>query len=115
MAPLNQGFEYRRVIGAEAAGQSVIEYLAERFPAFTRKEWMERIQSGRVRLEGKPVQPDLLLKPGRLLTWIRPPWKEPEVPCSYAILYRDDHLLAVAKPSGLPTLPGGGGSACRCG
>ena len=26
----------------------------------------------------------------------------------YALLFRDDHLLAVAKPRGLPSLPGGG-------
>jgi 23S rRNA pseudouridine1911/1915/1917 synthase len=39
---------------------------------------------------------------------MRPPWREPDVPRSFAILYQDECLLAVAKPSGLPTLPGGG-------
>jgi 23S rRNA pseudouridine1911/1915/1917 synthase len=33
---------------------------------------------------------------------------EPEVPLATAILHEDAALLAVAKPSGLPTLPGGG-------
>jgi 23S rRNA pseudouridine1911/1915/1917 synthase len=30
------------------------------------------------------------------------------VPLDYAVLYLDKDLLAVAKPSGLPTIPGGG-------
>jgi 23S rRNA pseudouridine1911/1915/1917 synthase len=108
MAPLNRGFEYRRIIGTEAAGQRVIDYLAEHFSTFSREEWLRRIESGRVRLDGKPVQPELPVQSSQLLTWNRPPWKEPDVPCSYAILYRDDNLMAVAKPTGLPTLPGGG-------
>jgi 23S rRNA pseudouridine1911/1915/1917 synthase len=42
------------------------------------------------------------------LSWHRPPWDEPEAPRTFGVLYRDDDLLAVAKPAGLPTLPGGG-------
>jgi 23S rRNA pseudouridine1911/1915/1917 synthase len=33
---------------------------------------------------------------------------EPDVPLAFAVLYRDDHLLAVAKPRGLPCNPNGG-------
>jgi len=40
--------------------------------------------------------------------WRRPPWEEPAVPLGYAIVYRDESLLAVAKPRGLPSLPNGG-------
>jgi 23S rRNA pseudouridine1911/1915/1917 synthase len=40
--------------------------------------------------------------------WRRPPWEEPAVPLAFAVLFQDDHLLAVAKPRGLPTMPAGG-------
>jgi len=40
------------------------------------------------------------------LVWQRPPWIEPDAPRSFSILYEDDDVLAVAKPAGLPTLPG---------
>ncbi len=33
---------------------------------------------------------------------------EPAAPQSFELLFEDPHLLAVNKPSGLPTLPGGG-------
>jgi len=108
MDTLNRGFEYRRLLGAEAAGLPVIEYLVRHYPAFTREEWLERIHSGRVLIDGIAAEQNRILKPGQSLSWLRPPWKEPEVCRSFAILFRDEHLLAVAKPSGLPTLPGGG-------
>ncbi len=37
-----------------------------------------------------------------------PPWTEPDSPQHFEVLFEDPHLLAVNKPSGLPTLPGGG-------
>jgi 23S rRNA pseudouridine1911/1915/1917 synthase len=108
MTPLNRGFEYRKIVGAEADGCAVIDYLVRCFPVFTTEEWLKRIAAGRVLLDGIEVESDRILKPGQLLTWMRPPWKEPDAPCSFAVLYRDEELLAVAKPAGLPTLPGGG-------
>jgi 23S rRNA pseudouridine1911/1915/1917 synthase len=108
MATLNRGFEYRRILGTDAAGLQVIEYLVRHYPAFTREEWFERIRSERVRVDGIIARENQVLETGQSLTWSRPPWKEPEVCRSFAVLFRDRHLLAVAKPSGLPTLPGGG-------
>jgi 23S rRNA pseudouridine1911/1915/1917 synthase len=61
-----------------------------------------------VLLEDQSARQDDLLRAGQRLTWLRPPWTEPEVPLATAILFEDGDLLAVAKPSGLPTLPGGG-------
>jgi 23S rRNA pseudouridine1911/1915/1917 synthase len=56
---------------------------------------------------GFPSDGDTVLQPGRILSWMRPPWEEPGTPHSFAILYRDEHLLAVAA-RGLPTIPSGG-------
>ena len=36
------------------------------------------------------------------------PGRSATVPLAFAILYRDAHLLAVAKPRGLPSIPNGG-------
>jgi 23S rRNA pseudouridine1911/1915/1917 synthase len=45
---------------------------------------------------------------GQALVWNRPPWTEPDTPQHFEVLFDDPHLLAINKPSGLPTLPGGG-------
>ncbi len=109
MAALNHGFEYRKHLGADAAGLTTIEYLTRHYSRFTQIEWLDRIKSGRVLLDGIPTNPDAILRPGENLSWMRAPWIEPDAPRSFAILYRDEHLLGIAKPKGLPTMPGGGG------
>jgi 23S rRNA pseudouridine1911/1915/1917 synthase len=105
---LNSGFDYRERIDGAAAGLSVLDHLARRYPHSTRQEWMERLEAGRVLLDGLPVAPRTVLRAGHLLVWRRPPWVEPDVPLACAILHRDAHLLAVGKPRGLPTMPAGG-------
>lgn len=105
---LNRGFEYAEVVSPDAAGESVLDYLARRYPRFGREEWAARIENHRVLLDGKPAGADTAIRPLQRLVWLRPPWQEPEAPLCFAILYRDEDLLAVAKPSGLPTVPGGG-------
>ncbi|MCI0567570.1 MAG: RluA family pseudouridine synthase [Acidobacteria bacterium] len=105
---MNQGYEYRERIIPEGVGRSVASYLAWRYPHTSLEAWEERILQGRVLLDGWPAEPRRAVQPGQILVWVRPPWEEPNAPLSFAVLFRDDHLLAVLKPAGLPTLPGGG-------
>ena len=108
MPTLNGGYRYVDTLGPADAGGTVATFLVTRYPMATEATWVGRIAAGQVHLDGQPTMPDQPLKAGQQLTWDRPPWQEPEVPLGTAILYEDDALLAVAKPSGLPTLPGGG-------
>ena len=105
---VNRGYEYREVLGPTANGQRLLDYLARRYVHSTPAEWEARILAGRVLLDSKPASPDTVLHRGQSLAWLRPPWREPDAPQGFAVLFEDDDLLAVAKPAGLPTLPGGG-------
>ena len=105
---MNLGFEYREQIGPEARGRTVLDHLAARYRHSTSSVWSARIAEGEVLLEGTPAAASDVLRPGQSLVWRRPPWEEPPVPLAFAILYRDDHILAVAKPRGLPSMPNGG-------
>jgi 23S rRNA pseudouridine1911/1915/1917 synthase len=105
---MNAGFEYREEIGPEAAGRSVLAWLARRYRHSTEAAWRERIASGEVRLDGEVALAMDVLRPGQMLVWHRPPWEEPVVPLGFAVLHRDEQLLAVAKPRGLPSVPNGG-------
>jgi 23S rRNA pseudouridine1911/1915/1917 synthase len=107
-AALNTGFEYRERVGAEAAGRTVLAHLARRYRHSSEGVWRERIAAGEVRLQDGPATADDVLRAGQSLAWCRPPWEEPPVPLSFAVLYRDEHLLAAAKPRGLPSIPHGG-------
>jgi 23S rRNA pseudouridine1911/1915/1917 synthase len=105
---VNRGFEYREEVGAEAAGRTVLAWLKERYGHSDEATWRARIASGEVLVDGSVALAMDALRPGQRLVWRRPPWEEPRVPLGFAILFRDEHLLAVAKPRGLPSVPAGG-------
>lgn len=104
----NSGYSFRKILGPSAAGHTTLSYLVEHFPHSTRGEWEARIHAQEIRVDEAIAIGSERLKPGGVLVWDRPGWIEPEVPVEYQNLYRDEHLLAVCKPSGLPTLPGAG-------
>ena len=105
---MNAGFEYREQIGPEAAGRTVLDHLAARHRHSTIAVWRARIDAGEVFLGEARATSGGVVHRGDWLAWRRPPWEEPPVPLAFAVLHRDDHLLAVAKPRGLPSIPNGG-------
>ena len=111
----NQGWVYCDRISANWSVRSppslvpttILDYYSQRYRHSDRATWQQRIESGQVRLNDQPTTSETLLAPGQQLSYHRPPWQEPAVPLTFSILYEDDVLLAVNKPSGLPVLPGG--------
>lgn len=101
----NQGCTYRERLDARAEGVTLLDHLV-RYRHSSREEWQGRIAAGQVHVDGGAARPDTRLRRGSEVIWHRPPWIEPEAPCTYSVLYEDDDVLAVAKPAGLPTLPG---------
>ena len=103
---LNRGFSYRERIQGPVL--SVLAHFTRHHPHGDEAAWRARIARGEVELEGRSPEPETLLKAGQELIWHRPPWEEPEVDTQVTIIHEDEVLLAVVKPRGLPTLPGGG-------
>jgi 23S rRNA pseudouridine1911/1915/1917 synthase len=105
---LNQGYAYRHILGPESEGHCVVTYMVEHFRHSNTFQWQERLEAGELVLNAIVAQGGELVKPGDVVIWNRPAWLEPATPQHYQIVYRDEHLLVVDKPSGLPTIPGGG-------
>jgi 23S rRNA pseudouridine1911/1915/1917 synthase len=105
---VNEGYEYRERVGPDTAGQTVLAHLAARYRHSSEEAWRTRLAAGEVLLDGRRPDPTDTLRAGQSLVWRRPPWEEPPVPLGFAVLHLDEHLLAVAKPRGLPTIPHGG-------
>ena len=103
----NGGFEYRSQVG-RGAGMPLLAYLKRRYDHSSEADWRSRIEAGDVLIDGERCAPGTRLRAGQLLVWRRPPWVEPAAPLAFETLHRDEHLLAVAKPAGLPVLPGAG-------
>lgn len=105
---MNDGFVYRETIGRRGAGQRLDRYLSGRYTHSTHAQWCEHITAGRVLLDGSHVGAGAVLSAGQALEWHRPPWREPEAPLAFDVLYDAGGVLVVGKPAGLPTLAGGG-------
>ena len=105
---LNSGWSYREQVGAAAAGLTALDYLAATRPHSTAAEWADRFARGELEIEGTRASAAAVLQLGHLIVWHRPPWDEPDVPRQFAIVHEDDSIVAVNKPSGLPTMPAGG-------
>ncbi len=105
---MNSGWTYQERVSRSAHGQTVVDYYTQRYRHSSRVEWCDRIQAGQVLLDGAATTVETPLLAGQWLTYHRPPWQEPEVPLAFEVLYEDVDLMVVAKPSGLPVLPGGG-------
>ncbi len=105
----NDGYEYRERIGPERAGRTVIAHLADALPPLGREPpGAPASTPGEVLVDGTAAEAAHVLRVGQSLVWRRPPWREPPVPLCAAVLFKDAHLLAVAKPRGLPSIPHGG-------
>ena len=105
---LNRGYAYTTVIGKAHHGQSLLSHLATLYRHSTASTWQRRLADGQVTLDGIVANGHESLRSGQTLVWSRPAWREPDVPRHFETLFEDAHLLAVNKPSGLPTLPGAG-------
>ena len=106
--PRNDGFTYHERVGATGNGETLLTYLGASYRHSSPLEWTERIEAGEVLIDGARASLDQALRPGQELSWKRPPWNEPDAPLEYAIVREDDDVIVVAKPAGLPTLPGAG-------
>lgn len=105
---LNRGYSYLEYLTSKARGHTVLSYLEKYYTHSDKETWLERLQRGEILLGYNIVGGHELLQPGQTLLWNRPPWYEEDTPQTFELVYQDDALLVVNKPSGLPTMPGGG-------
>ncbi len=105
---LNNGYTYCEQLNAKALGHTALSYLEHHYTHSSKQDWLERLQRAEVFLDDKTASGNEILRAGQTLIWHRPPWLEENTPQTFDIIYRDDTLLVVNKPSGLPTMPAGG-------
>ena len=105
---LNRGHAYTTIIISKYHGRTLLSHLASLYPHSTPQAWQQKLNNCEVTVNGVTATGSESLISGQTLVWNRPPWIEPDTPQHFEVLFDDAHLLAVNKPGGLPTLPGGG-------
>jgi 23S rRNA pseudouridine1911/1915/1917 synthase len=104
------------VVPDDARGWRLDRFMAECFPRHSRRALMRVIKAGAVRVDGKPGRPGQVLDGGERL--IFPPLDDAvrdatpdageRAPRGVPVLHRDEDLLVVSKPPGVPCHGGAG-------
>jgi 23S rRNA pseudouridine1911/1915/1917 synthase len=103
----NNGYRYPDRILKSDEGVSVAAFYTLHYRHSTEETWRQRIAAGQVLLNGRPALAGETLVRNDRLIYHRLPWDEPDAPRDFETLFEDDDVLVLAKPSGLPVLPGG--------
>ncbi|KAL3652048.1 hypothetical protein CASFOL_001729 [Castilleja foliolosa] len=105
----NDGIHYRDLSRPSDAGATLIEFYSRKYKSSAPLHgWLQRIHNKQITIDGCVVtDPNSVLRGGEELVYHRLPWNEPDAPYSLEILYEDDDVIALNKPSGLQVLPGG--------
>ncbi|XP_057476775.1 RNA pseudouridine synthase 5 [Actinidia eriantha] len=105
----NDGLLYRDTLKPSDSGSTVIEFYSSKHAnSAPLQGWLQRIRNGQITIDGSVVtDPNTICRAGSELVYHRLPWKEPDAPYLLEVLFEDDDLIALNKPSGLQVLPGG--------
>ena len=92
-----------RPITGDACGKRLDVYLAQKFKFLNRSQWQRRIAGQRVMVNNKSTKASYRLRIDDQLTFDYPPPPPVAPPPTkkLSLLYRDTHLVAVAKPCGI--------------
>jgi 23S rRNA pseudouridine955/2504/2580 synthase len=102
-------------VSTDAAGQRLDKFLRRRLENLPLSHLYKLVRTKKVRVNGARAEVAQLLQPGDEITvhvlqaGQPPPPKPPEaIGQDFKVLYEDEHILAVDKPSGLAIHPGSG-------
>ena len=88
--------------------RTFFDFLAQRFRAVDRNEWLARINSGGVvDQHGVKISSDTPYRPNSKLFYYRCVADEPHIPFEEAVLFQDDLIVVADKPHFLPVTPAG--------
>lgn len=92
----------------ETPPATIFEHLISSFPQVQPKVWRDRISRGLVILsDGAPLQEDSPYRHGITVFYRREVPSEPEVREEAFVVYRDENILIMDKPHGMPVTPAG--------
>jgi 23S rRNA pseudouridine1911/1915/1917 synthase len=97
-------------VEAKEEGTRLDALLRAHYPWHSRTTYRRKVEQGAVQVNGGPAKPAVRVRPGDVVV-IRLP-EDPAAPAresgeDLVLLYEDEHLLAVDKPSGMAVHPAG--------
>lgn len=100
-------FTHKFIADSEFVGKSILEMMSTKFPFISEAEWINRIELGRVYIDGKKIDKEYILSKNDEIYHHNPRAIEPSVPDEVEVLVEHEDYLIVFKPAPMPMHPGG--------
>ncbi len=93
---------YKLSVKKKYEGLTIIEFFSEAVPRSTPQIWIDKVNSQNLTVNGKTVTTNYLVKAGDLAVHTSEPKIEPAVNTAIELLYADEDIWIINKPSPLP-------------
>jgi len=100
-----EGIVLTFLVPRELAGLRLDRFIQNRIPRLSRTRANAIVRSCAFMADGRRRRPAERVKDGEVVLLVRPHFEEPETPLYFGVVYEDDDVLGVDKPSGLPMHP----------
>ena len=102
-----QTINYKLSVKLKNAGLTILELYTQSFPQVSKEIWETKIKTGMLTVNGNRCEANLVLKAGWITENTVHNKTEPNVSNEIKLIYEDDNLLVIDKPSPLPMHPSG--------
>ena len=92
-------------VAHEHAGQRLDRFIRHRIARLSRTKAQRIVSACAYHHDGRRRKPSDRVKAGEVVLLVRPAFEEPPTPIDFEVLYEDEALMAIDKPSGLPVHP----------
>lgn len=98
---------YKLSVKLKHEGITLIDLYTNLFPNVPSNEWIKKINNGLLKVNGQRSNPAMKLNAGWITENIVHNKVEPNVSSKIELIYQDENVLVVSKPSPLPMHPSG--------
>jgi RluA family pseudouridine synthase len=98
---------YKLSVKLKNEGLTILELYSNSFPKVDKQVWIDKIENGLLTVNGQKCKTNLVIKAGWLTENIAQNKTEPSVSNQLKLIYEDDNIIVLNKPSPLPMHPSG--------
>jgi 23S rRNA pseudouridine1911/1915/1917 synthase len=93
---------YKLTVKQRYNGMSILDFFCNAVPRSDRSVWINKINTENLTVNGKSITEDYVVKAGDITQHSSDPKVEPPVNTSINLLFEDEEILVIDKPSPLP-------------
>lgn len=93
---------YKLSVKKRFDGMQLIDFFLKAVPRSNEQIWLDKIAENNLKINGVCIGPDYKVKAGEVATHLSDPKTEPPVNVAINLIYEDEEIIVLNKPSPLP-------------